>query len=254
MAETDKAAAPTESVAASTPGTVIVPSGAPREADKRTTVLPKPAPPPPLAAAPTPPNHPVPPSPAAETPPPNPAPPAQHPTPPQPAALAHDNRAPAADTSAEEDGTISWTAAEFIAHDKTARWYGLLLLSAALSAGLVLLLTRDIISTSVVLVGAIILAIYAARQPKQQTYQANINGISVGQRYHSYEEFRSFAVTSEGGLTSIVFMPLKRFSPLTTVYCKPGDEDQIIDLFADILPFEEHTYDAFDRLMQRIRF
>jgi hypothetical protein len=51
-----------------------------------------------------------------------------------------------------------------------------------------------------------------------------------------------------------VFTPLQRFSPLTTIYYDPNDEERIVDLLANRLPMEERKRDAIDRLMWRIRF
>ncbi len=52
-------------------------------------------------------------------------------------------------------GTKTWTASEFVAHQKTPGWYGLLALAALVLSGLIYLLTRDIISASVVIVAAL---------------------------------------------------------------------------------------------------
>ncbi|HTB48573.1 MAG TPA: hypothetical protein VK712_00650 [Verrucomicrobiae bacterium] len=262
MAETEKPGAPTDVETPAQPGTVIVPTGAPREADQRTAILDKP----PLAeqaAVPAPHTEVTEsevPSPEA----PAPATPQALPEPPQDSAPQTTIASPPApeppssstpnSLSATDNGGVSWTAAEFIAHDKSPGWYVALILAGVLLAGLVFLLTHDPISTSVVLVGALVLAIYGARKPKQQMYRADSNGVSIGQRYHGYEEFRSFAVAPEGQLASVIFMPLKRFAPLTTIYFDPKYEDKIVDLFIDILPFEEHAFDVVDRFMQRIRF
>ena len=149
---------------------------------------------------------------------------------------------------------INWTASEFIAHDKTAGWYGTLAGVAVLLAAIIFLLTRDAISSSVVVVGALLFGVYAARQPRQLPYSLSDHGLHVGSRFYPLQQFRSFSVVPEGAFSSIVFMPLKRFAPLTTIYYPPESEDQIVSILSTELPFAEHRHDAIERLMRRIRF
>jgi drug/metabolite transporter (DMT)-like permease len=141
-----------------------------------------------------------------------------------------------------------------VAHQKTPGWYGLLALVAIIISALVFLTTGDIISTSVVLIAALFFAIYAARQPRQLQYQLGDSGVTIGEKYYGFEEFRSFALVPEGAFSSIVFMPMKRFAPLRTIYYAPADEHRIVERLIDCLPFEEHQGDMVDGLMRRIRF
>lgn len=153
-----------------------------------------------------------------------------------------------------EDDAIRWTAAEFIAHNKSVAWYGLLALAVIVLAVIVFLLTRDKISTSVVIIAGIALGGYGARQPQQRQYALDDQGLSIGDKYLPYSLFRSFSVIDEGPVSSISFFPLKRFGQLTTIYYNPDDEADIIDLLADRLPMDERGHDAVDKLMRRIRF
>jgi hypothetical protein len=162
--------------------------------------------------------------------------------------LADSNSQPA------DDKTISWTASEFIAHQKSVGWYVILAAVTIVIAGLIYFLTKDLISTIVVVVGALTFGIYAARQPRQLDYHLDNQGVTIGSKYHAYDEFRSFAIVPEGAFSSIIFMPLKRFGQLTTIYLAPADEDKIVQLLSNILPVEEHRHDAIDQLMRRIRF
>jgi hypothetical protein len=141
-----------------------------------------------------------------------------------------------------------------VAHEKSAGWYGALLLVTAIITALIYLITRDVISTSVVIIAAIAFAVLAARQPRQLQYRLDGNGITIGQKHLNYGLFKSFSVVPEGAFSSIVFTPLKRFAPLTTIYYAPEDEDKIVSLLTDRLPFEEHRLDAVDNMMRRIRF
>jgi hypothetical protein len=149
---------------------------------------------------------------------------------------------------------ISWTASEFVAHDKSAGWYTLLIFGAAVFAAVVYLVTRDVISTGVVLVAAIILAVYGSHKPNEQQYTVDDQGVGIGQKRYSYDDFKSFAIATEGAFSSLVFMPLKRFAIPLTIYYAPEDEERIVNLLSNQLPLEEHRLDAVDNLMRRIRF
>ena len=152
------------------------------------------------------------------------------------------------------DDVITWTASEFIAHHKTSSWYALLLLASCVGAGLIWLVTRDIVSSVVVVFAGAMLATYAARKPRQLSYQLDPAGLTIGDKHFGYSEFRSFSVVPEGAFSSVVFSPLKRFGTLTTIYYDPQDEERIIDAISRRLPQEEHRADPIDGMMRRIRF
>lgn len=149
---------------------------------------------------------------------------------------------------------ISWTASEFIAHEKSAGWYLGVVVASVLCGGLVYFITKDKVSMSVVLMAGFVLGFYGARKPKQIQYHLDNQGITVGSKHFVYNSFRSFSVIPEGAFSSIVFMPHKRFALPLTLYYAPDDEDNIVDILADQLPLEERRPDAVDSLMRRIRF
>lgn len=149
---------------------------------------------------------------------------------------------------------LSWTASEFIAHHKTSGWYAVLLLASCVAAVIVWLITRDIISASVIVLAGGVLATYANRKPRQLSYQLDPAGLTVGQRHYNFNDFRSFSVVPEGAFSSIIFAPLKRFGTPITIYFDPDDEDSIIQAISSRLPHSEHKPDLVDGIMSRIRF
>lgn len=188
-----------------------------------------------------------------------PVPPAPEPVP----AVANPVQPQAADMPAQaepagednQDGeSVTWTASEFVAHDKSAGWYVMLILCSIVVAAIIFLLTRDLVSSGVVIIAGLLLAIYGSHKPRQVQFVVDRRGVGVGQRRHGYDEFRSFSVVSEGAFSGLVLMPLKRFALPLTMYYAPADEDRILGLLSDQLPLEEHRPDAIDRLLRRIRF
>jgi hypothetical protein len=150
--------------------------------------------------------------------------------------------------------SISWSASEFIAHEKSFGWFALLFLATVSLAASVLLLTRDKISTVVIVLVGIVFGILAARKPKTIAYKVDNSGLNVGEHHYVYGQFRSFAIVDEDAFSSVVFMPMRRFMPLITVYYDPKDEDKIVSILSQWLPLETHRLDFIDNFMRRIRF
>lgn len=155
---------------------------------------------------------------------------------------------------APEEGVITWRAGEYLHHQKTGKWFGALMVGAVVLAGIVYLLTRDIMATIVVLVAAGAFAYYGKREPRELDYRLDPDGLTIGGKFYPYDLFRSFAVMRENGQPMIALLPLKRFAPLTTIYYEPAIEDAVVDALADQLPMEERQPDAIDRLMSKIKF
>ena len=153
-----------------------------------------------------------------------------------------------------EDQSVSWTASEFVHHEKSPGWYLSLTIAAGVLAALIYFVLRDVVSAGVVLVAAFIFGIYAAHKPRQLEYQLDQSGLTIADKHYPYHEFKTFSLQPEGAFASIVFMPLKRFAPVTTIYYPPEDEDKILTVLSAHLPFEEPRRDAVDSLMRRIRF
>jgi hypothetical protein len=156
--------------------------------------------------------------------------------------------------SMPEQEEIIWSASEFVAHSKGLSWYSLLALVALVLSVLIYLLTQDVVSVGIVIFVALLLGISAVRKPRILNYQVNSGGLTIGQKFYSYHEFKSFAVMQEEAFSSVMFLPLKRFMPPISIYYDPKDEDQIIEVLSHHLPMENRAHDVIDSLVRRIRF
>jgi len=154
-------------------------------------------------------------------------------------------------TSVQE---LSWTASEYIAHDKSTSWYIRFAAVSVIGIGLIYLLTRELISVFLLSVTAIAFGFFAARKPNELTYHLDTGGITIGSKFYPISLFRSFAVVEEGTFRSITLLPMKRFMPPISLYYSPDDETALLDTFGSILPQEERQQDALDKFMHRIRF
>jgi len=156
--------------------------------------------------------------------------------------------------STSQNESYQWSASEFIAYQKNAGWYLLLILVICVISGLVFIITRDLISTVSIIFAGILFMIFAARKPRVLEYQIDKNGISIGQKLYSYSNLKSFSIINEGAMRSISLYPLQRFMPSISIYFEPQEEPNIIDALANYLPQEDKKQDVIDRLMHRIRF
>lgn len=130
----------------------------------------------------------------------------------------------------------------------------LLAIGTIVLAALVYLLTRDNVSTAVIVIAGLILGVYASHKPRQMEYIIDQSGLTIGGKHYAYQHFRSFSVGNEGAFNGITLMPLRRFAVPLTIYYPPEEEEAIVNILSVQLPFEEHRVDAIDAFMRRIRF
>lgn len=150
--------------------------------------------------------------------------------------------------------SVTWTASEFVAHNKGMGWYGVLALAAGALAAVAYLLTKDVVSSAIIIIVGILFGVSATRKPRILNYKVDSSGLTIGQKFYPYAEFKSFSVMEEGAFSSIMFLPLKRFMPPINIYYDPADEDKITLVLSQHLPVEHRTHDVVDRFLGRIRF
>ncbi len=164
---------------------------------------------------------------------------------------------PAENPSAEQkkpQEPITWTASEFIDTHKGAGWHVLFFAGLAALGGLAYFLTKDYISSAVIIIAGIIFALTINRKPRQLPYEINNQGIQIGERFYDYGMFKSFDLMQEGGIKSINLMPLKRLMPDISLYFPPEQETAIVDFLSAHLPHDEHIEKSIDRLAKKLRF
>jgi hypothetical protein len=168
-------------------------------------------------------------------------------------ALAPTASAPSAPPPSDR-GTITWTASEFVHHDRGIMWYGLLFLATVILAGGVYVLTKDYFATGTIAVVGVIVAVFAARKPSQVSYGLSSSGITVGEKTYNYSQFKSFSILRTEAGSSISLLPLKKFMPPVDASFGPADEEKITDVLGQYLPYEERKQAGIDRLSHKLRF
>lgn len=154
----------------------------------------------------------------------------------------------------EQIPPVSWSASEYVAHEKSASWYLALFGAGTILVVFIYIVTKDILASIVILLACAVIGVYAARKPATKQYVVDEKGITIDSVPHPYSEFRSFSVIEEGAINSVWLKPLKRFSPVVAIYFSPEDENRIIDVLANFLPHEQRELDAVDRFSKRMRF
>lgn len=156
--------------------------------------------------------------------------------------------------SVEDMGPIQWTASEFVEHEKDKSWFVGFACLTILAVVVIYLITQEEITAIVVAITAGLFAVSARRKPQTLAYHMNQSGVTVGDRYYSYETFKSFSVLDDEAFSSIQLTSLKRFAIPVSLYYPPEEEEKIIAMLGNFLPHEERSHDPVDRLMRKVRF
>lgn len=150
--------------------------------------------------------------------------------------------------------SVEWTGSEFVAHQKSLGWFMMLFLAAAIVAALVYFITKEIFSTAIVVFAAIVFAAAGVHKPRVLAFRLDQSGLTIGQKFYPYGQFKSFAVIEDGAFSSVVFMPLKRFLPPIDIYIPPDNAEKIMEVLSANLPVETRELGLIDTLARRIRF
>ena len=149
---------------------------------------------------------------------------------------------------------VTWSASEFVSHQKTTSWYiGLGAVSAVVTL-LVFLITRNLLSGIVVAMACMALGVFAARAPQTKTFEINTAGVVVEGKIFPYSMFKSFSIIDDEAVSCIWLRPLKKLMPTVVMYYGPEEEEQIVQMLDNFLPQEDRQHDVVDRISRRIRF
>jgi hypothetical protein len=83
-------------------------------------------------------------------------------------------------------------------------------------------------------------------------YKLDHHGIQINEKIFNLHDFRAFGVLQEGGLYSVVLIPMKRFMPSVNVYFPAEQGEHIVDVFGEVLPMEQVEPDLLDKLTRKL--
>jgi hypothetical protein len=157
-------------------------------------------------------------------------------------------------STGSNDTEVTWTASEYIAHQKGPAWYVLLALASVSLSAVVYFISRDRLTVVAILVVASCFGFLASRSPRTLHYMIDSRGITIADKLYPHAILRSFSVQEDGGLHSVQLIPLKRFMPAISLYYPPDQEEHVLSVLSNYIPHEERRPDAIDKLMRRVRF
>ena len=157
-------------------------------------------------------------------------------------------------TQNDDKYSISWQASEYVHHKKSALWLIIYALATVLVVvATYVVLNHDIFSVIVIALMASVLAIFAIKQPRSNSYKVDDSGVEINHRQFNYKSFKSFSIMDYGAIESIYLDPLERFMPPISIYFEPKDGEKIANILGGYLPLKQRQPDVFDRVIHRIR-
>lgn len=148
---------------------------------------------------------------------------------------------------------VTWTASEYVQHDKQAAWYLVLIVATVLLLALAIFMKAWTFALLVVVMG-IGIGVLAGRPPHSVRYTLSEYGLRIDEKNFSYHDFRAFGVVQDAAMYSIVLIPNKRFMPAVSVYFPSEMGEQIVDIFGAFLPMEHVELDLVEKLARKLRF
>jgi hypothetical protein len=153
-----------------------------------------------------------------------------------------------------DEASISWTASEFIEHDKSLSWYTLLAVVAVVLSAVLFFITREVLSVIAVIMMALVFGVYGSAKPKTRTYVVDNEGLMVDDKRYDFSNMKSFSIIEEGPLPYIQILLRQRFSIAVTVYTDPNQIEQIAEYIGQHVPYDQKKRDFTDALSSKIRF
>ena len=148
--------------------------------------------------------------------------------------------------------SVSWDAEEYIVKNHNSWWYvGLVAITIGFSA--LAILFQGWTFLILVILSVITILVYIFRPPRQIHYTLDNKGLTEGDRFHPYSDYRAFGILKEGDNYSAILIPKKRFGIQTKVYFPTGSGEAIVDALGLRLPMEEIKLDVLDKIVNFLR-
>ncbi len=149
---------------------------------------------------------------------------------------------------------FEWQASEYVEHEKSAKWFIVLIVVALALAALAVFLLKNYTFAILIVVMAVAVAVWAKRPAAEMQYQLDASGVSVNGKHFAMHDFRAFGVLQDGGIYAVTLLPTKRFSPGVTIYFPHELGEQIVDMLGMALPMEDMQPDWIDKLTRKLNF
>ncbi|MFN7088554.1 MAG: hypothetical protein ACK4NX_01915 [Candidatus Paceibacteria bacterium] len=152
-----------------------------------------------------------------------------------------------------ENILLEWRAPEYRKSPKSADWFfgiGLIALALAIWA----IYTINIMFLLTVLVGFVVLLIFALRKPKIYTFKITSAGIFIGKTLVPFQSIESFWVFDFPDAKILSLKPKSRLSPGTHIIVPEAKISDLKSILSEYLPEVEENYSFVDWLADYLRF
>lgn len=147
---------------------------------------------------------------------------------------------------------VSWSAHEYIHHEKGTMWFVLFAVIIIALIGLSVWIQAWSFTILTVVI-AVVVVVYSRRPPRELGYSLTEDGLMIDNDLHKFDDFKSFGVIQDGEHFSVMLIPTQRFQPGITVYFPEESGEAIVDALGSRLPMKELHLDAIDRVVRFLR-
>jgi hypothetical protein len=124
----------------------------------------------------------------------------------------------------EKDVLLEWQAYEYEARERSRSWFAVL---GIVGGGAVIgsIVIKNFLFGVIIVIGALLIALFAMRKPSLITFRITEKGIAVGRQFHPYRELEAFYVPEESPHAPRLLIQSKRLiSPLIVIPIEHPDE------------------------------
>ena len=152
------------------------------------------------------------------------------------------------------DDVVHWNAIESIPQEKNGQWFVIFYIVVLLFIAIDIFFIKSYTFSVLVLVMAIAIVILSRRPPRSINYTLSGNqGLYINEKLYHFSEFKSFGFLKDQEHNSVILLPIKRFSPGTSVYFPEEVGEKIIDILGARLPMENLKLDIVDIIARKLR-
>ncbi len=147
---------------------------------------------------------------------------------------------------------IDWVSTDNTA-SKKASWYLIYIFSTLVLGGLIYLVTKDLITTIVIVFCGFMLLIYSIKKPKTVSYKLTDSSIYVSGKAFKIANFKSFSINNHGLEKAVSLIPMKRFYPYLYINLNQEVSADVIQRLSQLIPIQKPTVDIFESLLRFIK-
>ncbi len=146
---------------------------------------------------------------------------------------------------------ISWIAPEYMHSEKSTDWYWIVGI-VAVTLSIIAVTLSDILFGVLIVIGAIVLSLYASRPPEFVEVAILDRGLKVGDALYPWGSLESFWIEENELHPRILFKSEKRWSPYIVVLLPHEDDahpDDIHTALFEKLPEVKHSEPFLEKLL-----